>query len=216
VSRVDELIAELCPDGVEYRSLRDAGGWQGGATPSKHNTDYWRGGTIPWVTSKDMGCLKLAGTEDCITEIAVVRSAAKIIPLNSVAIVMRSGILKHTLPVSLVPFQATVNQDLRALTCHDDLMPRYAVYVFRANSERILASCRKVGGTVESIDAQRLMEFRVPVPPIAVQEEVVRLLDLYTELEAELEARLAAELEARRRQYEYYRDKLLTFREAAA
>ena len=209
MSRIDELIAGLCPDGVEYRPLRDVGIWQGGGTPSKHNTDYWRGGTIPWVTSKDMGAFDLSDTEDYITESAVEGSAAKIIPPNSVAIVMRSGILKHTLPVSLVPFVATVNQDLRALTCHDDVMPRYALHVLRANAGSILVTCRKVGGTVESIDAKRLMAFRIPVPPLEVQREIVRVLDAFTQLEAELEA----ELEARRRQYAHYRDALLTFPE---
>lgn len=213
MSRIDELIKELCPDGVEYRPLRDIGSWQGGGTPSKQSPEYWRDGTIPWVTSKDMGDLELASTKYRITEAAVRGSAAKLLPPDSVAIVMRSGILKHTLPVSLVPFRTTVNQDLRAVSCRDDVMPRYALHILRANGERILATCRKAGGTVESIDVRELMAFRIPVPPIEVQREVVQILDTFTQLEAELEARLNAELEARRRQYTHYRDSLLTFRE---
>ena len=51
--------------------------------------------------------------------------------------------------------------------------------------------------------------YSVPVPPLPVQEEIVRILDKFTALEAELEA----ELEARRKQYEFYRDRLLTFPE---
>ncbi len=205
MSRVDELIRELCPDGVESRPLRDLGIWQGGGTPSKHKPDYWRDGTTPWVTSGDMGDFELAATKYRITEAAVSGSAAKILPPNSVAVVMRSGILKHTLPVSLVPFRATVNQDLRAVICHHDVMPRYALHVLRANAQRVLIACRKVGGTVESIDVKKLMAFAVPVPPLEVQREIVRVLDLFTTLEAELEAR--------RRQYAHYRDSLLTFPE---
>ena len=53
--------------------------------------------------------------------------------------------------------------------------------------------------------------FEIPVPPIEVQRKIVEILDNFTELEAELERKLEAELEARRKQYEYYRNQLLTF-----
>lgn len=51
----------------------------------------------------------------------------------------------------------------------------------------------------------------IPVPPLPVQREIVRILDNFTELTAEITAELTAELTARKKQYEYYRDRLLTF-----
>ena len=59
--------------------------------------------------------------------------------------------------------------------------------------------------------SNQVEEIEVPVPPIEVQSKIVEILDNFTELEAELEAKLEAELEARRKQYEYYRNQLLTF-----
>ena len=56
-----------------------------------------------------------------------------------------------------------------------------------------------------------IQNFEIPVPPIEVQSKIVEILDNFTELEAELEIKLEAELEARRKQYEYYRNQLLTF-----
>ena len=51
----------------------------------------------------------------------------------------------------------------------------------------------------------------IPIPPLPIQQEIVRILDTFTELQKELTANLQTELDARRKQYEYYRDKLLTF-----
>ena len=64
-------------------------------------------------------------------------------------------------------------------------------------------------GSVPYITLPMLQEFRIPLPPLAVQQEIVRILDSFTALTAEL----AAELTARRKQYEYYRDELLTFKD---
>lgn len=58
-----------------------------------------------------------------------------------------------------------------------------------------------------TIDRSVIEKFEIPVPPIKVQEEIVRILDYFTGLESELQA----ELQARKEQYEYYRNKLLSF-----
>ncbi len=68
-------------------------------------------------------------------------------------------------------------------------------------------------GTVIHLSAKRINIIEIPVPPIEVQSKIVEILDNFTELEAELEIKLEAELEARRKQYEYYRNQLLTFDE---
>jgi type I restriction enzyme S subunit len=66
-------------------------------------------------------------------------------------------------------------------------------------------------GTVIHLSAKRINKIEIPVPPIEVQSKIVEILDNFTELEAELKIKLEAELEARRKQYEYYRNQLLTF-----
>lgn len=75
--------------------------------------------------------------------------------------------------------------------------------------EHIYVNSRK--GSVPYITLPMLREFRIPLPPLAVQQEIVRILDSFTELTAELNKKLTAELTARRKQYEHYRDELLTF-----
>lgn len=66
-------------------------------------------------------------------------------------------------------------------------------------------------GSLPQISLPVTEELLIPVPPLPVQEEIVRILDKFTALEAELEA----ELKARRKQYEFYRDQLLTFKPLA-
>lgn len=82
MSRIDDLIRELCPDGVRFEPLSAVGEWYGGGTPSKHRSDYWQDGAIPWLSPKDMGRPTVCDTQDHITEAAVRGSATKIVPAN--------------------------------------------------------------------------------------------------------------------------------------
>lgn len=205
MSRIDELIAEFAPSGVRYEPLGDIGEWYGGGTPSKERLEYWQNGTIPWVSPKDMGRTIVDSTEDYITEAAVKSSATKIVPANSVAVVVRSSILDRILPTALIPVPVTLNQDMKAVVARNGILPGYIAHLLRSNGPAILRTARKTGGSVASIESRKLFSFRIPVPPLEVQHEIVKVLDAFTELEAELEVR--------RQQYQYYRDALLTFDE---
>lgn len=89
------------------------------------------------------------------------------------------------------------------------LADRYLYFALQSRQDRVRERVR--GGGVPYMNARDLATLRLPLPPLEVQREIVRVLDKFTQLEAELEA----ELEARRKQYEYYRDRLLTFKEEA-
>jgi type I restriction enzyme S subunit len=207
VSRIDELIESLCPDGVPFEPLASIGDWYGGGTPSKSQPEFWLNGTIPWVSPKDMGRAVVDRTEDYITEAAVKGSATKIVPPTSVAMVVRSSILDRIFPTALIPVQVALNQDMKAVVPRDGILPGYVAHILRSRGQAVLRFARKTGGSVASIESSKLFSFRIPVPPVAVQHEIVRVLDLFQDLEAELEA----ELEARQRQYAFYRGSLLTF-----
>nr|WP_277603983.1 restriction endonuclease subunit S [Agrococcus sp. ARC_14] len=89
------------------------------------------------------------------------------------------------------------------------LFPGYAKHLFRGESIRSQIRRTASGVTRINISKPRFMQVRIPVPPLEVQHQIVRILDQFTQLEAELEAKLEAELEARRHQYEHYRENLL-------
>lgn len=201
-----------CP----MKPLADLGKWTGGKTPSMAEKSFWDRGNIPWISSKDMKISTLSDTQDHITEKAVKEVPMTIYPTNSIAVVTRSGILKHTFPVAYIPFEATINQDIKMLVVNEDVLPRYAFHVIQGKGKDILVKTKKQGGTVDSLDFQKVLAYKIPVPSINVQEKLVAVLDNFETICTDLNIGLPAEIEARQKQYEYYRDLLLTFAETGS
>ena len=197
-----------------WKTLAELGKWSGGKTPSMAEKAYWTDGTIPWISSKDMKASTLSDTQDHITEKAVNGASMTVYPANSIAIVTRSGILKHTFPAAYVPFETTVNQDIKMLVVNDEVLPRYAFHVIQGKGKDILVKTKKQGGTVDSLDFQKVLAYKVPVPSKDVQSRLVKVLDNFDAICSDLNIGLPAEIEVRQKQYEYYRDMLLTFAES--
>lgn len=188
--------------GWRSEPLGKLGRWIGGGTPSKAEPAYWSGGTIPWVSAKDMKTPRIGVTTDTITEEAVRKSAARKIPPGSVLCVMRSGILAHTFPVAVNSVEVTINQDLRALAVWDDVDPDYLAHFLRYSGKDILHACSKHGTTVSSIEASRLDRYDVPLPHIDTQRRIVARIDeLFSELDdgEEVLRRARGELEIYRK-----------------
>lgn len=98
-----------------------------------------------------------------------------------------------------------INQDIRGLVLNEFMNARFLTYYFRT---LVFAGH---GTIVKSITNKHLMETKIPVPPMEIQEAIVDILDRFDALTSSLSEGLPAELAARRSQYEYYRDQLLTF-----
>lgn len=193
--------------------IADLGKWSGGKTPSMAEKKYWESGTIPWVSSKDVKRPILSDTIDHITNAAVDEASMTVYPVGSVAIVTRSGILRHTFPVTYIPFETTVNQDIKILVTKEGISSRYVSHALQAYGESIRRTTKKQGGTVDSLDFQKVLAYKIPVPPLDVQNRIVNVLDNFEKICSDLNIGLPAEIEARQKQYEYYRDKLLSFKE---
>lgn len=193
--------------------IAELGKWSGGKTPSMAVKEFWSNGTIPWISSKDMKVPILKDTEDHVTEQAIDGASMNLHPEGSVAIVTRSGILKHTFPVAYIPFKTTVNQDIKILDARKNVSSKYVAHVLQAYSEDIRIKTKKQGGTVDSLDFQKVLTYKIPLPTMEIQNKIVNVLNNFEAICSDLNIGLPSEILARNKQYEYYRDKLLDFKE---
>lgn len=182
-----------------------------GATPRAGSRDYYQAGTIPWLRTQEVRFVDIWDTNIRITEKAVQDTAAKWIPENCV-IVAISGATAGRSAVNRIPL--TTNQHC----CNFEIDPeqanfRYVFYWVRSQYEQIKALGQ---GARADLNASIIKNVKIPLPPLDDQLRIVEVLDKFDALINDVNIGLPAELAARRKQYEYYRDRLLTFKEAAA
>ena len=147
----------------------------GGGTPSKSHPEYYEDGDIPWVSSKDMKTDVLTDSQIKINQLGVDNSTARMVPINSVIMVIRSGILKHTLPVAINAVPITVNQDLKVFIPNERVLTRFLAIQFKMHEKDILSGVRAV--TADNIEFNSLKQRKLIVPPIELQQEYVTFLE---------------------------------------
>ena len=205
MNKLEQLIKKLCPNGVEFKSLGDVCTLVTGATPSKTNPSYWENGTIPWMNSGEVNNKIVYDTENKITQLGYDKSSTTLVPVHSVVIAL-AGQGKTRGKVAITEIELCTNQSLCSIICSERINYKFLYYFLDEKYEELRAVSNG-DGTRGGLSLRLLNPYLIPVPPIEVQTEIVKILDNFTELSAEL----TAELTARKKQYEYYRDLLLDF-----
>ena len=186
MSRLGALIQQLCPDGVELKKLKDCTEMKRGSSATKSTLIA---GNIP-VISGGREPAFYCSISNCDGEtITIAGSGAG------------AGYVQYW----NVPIFVNDAFSVRGL---DDVNTKYLYYIMTNLQNDIYAT--KKGSGVPHVYISSIENFRIPVPPLEVQRKIVRILDQFTELTAELTTELTTELTARKKQYEYYRDKLLS------
>ena len=177
---------------AEQRLFRTNGEWNrqrikhhvkglfGGGTPSTENREFWTNGTIPWVSSKDLKVARLRETQDYITAAAVVGSATNLVEPGSVLMVVRSGILKHSIPVAINDVEVALNQDLKAFVLRETLDPEFFLYWVTGQQRDLLLEWGQLGATVDSLNIEILRNTVIPLPSLEGQRKIVSFLDRET------------------------------------
>ena len=201
MSRINDLIKELCPNGVEYINIEELFNIKNGYTPSKSIDEFWSNGDIPWFRMED---IRENGRilNDSIQHVS--RSAVKgeLFPENTIMIATTATIGEH----ALITVPSIGNQQLTFLWLKDkykDKINMKYIYHYCFILDEYCKKNIKTGG-FPAVLMSEFKKFNFAIPPKEVQEEIVRILDKFGELEAGLEA----ELEARKSQYEFWRDKV--------
>ena len=178
-----------------------------GGTPSRSHSEYF-GGTIPWLRTQEVDWHEIWDTEEKITEEGIKNSSAKWIPANSVIVAMY-GATAAKVAINKIPL--TTNQaccNLQVDTKKANY--RYVYYWLCSRYEELKAQGQ---GSQSNINAKMVRNFRIPVPSLEEQERIVGILDKFEALCGDLSRGLPGELALRRKQFAYYRERVLDFQE---
>ena len=177
-----------------------------GSTPTKGNSDYYENGTIPWIRTQDVRFNEITEVDSYITEKAVAETAVKWIPENCV-IVAISGATAGRCAINKI--KATTNQHCLNLEIDESkALHRYIYYCIYNKYDELIS--RKQGARGD-LNSSLVLSLEIPVPALDVQKRLVYVLDNFDAICSDLKIGLPAEIEARQKQYEFYRDALLTY-----
>jgi len=179
---------KTAPEGWERKKLKYVADFVGGGTPDKSKPEFWNG-NIPWVSPKDMKTDEILDTEDHITVDGLQSSATNLVQPEAALIVVRSGILRHSIPVAVNRVPVALNQDMRAILPFEPLEVKFLVCLIRGFQTELLRQWSKEGATVESIEYDLMASTEIPLPPIHVQKGIVAFLDSET---ADIDTLIAA------------------------
>jgi len=194
------------PEGWEVKKVRHFARLKGGSTPSTNEAQFWDDGDIPWVSPKDMKTGRITATQDCLTSEGLAQCASGLIAPGHVMIVVRSGILRHTLPVAINDVPVALNQDMRVFKLNSYLEPEYLRWLIEGNQKVLLEQWCKSGTTVESIEMEYLSDSYLSVPSFKEQTAIATYLDR----ETQKIDRLLAKVEAAIQRLQEYRTALIT------
>ena len=209
MSKLEQLIIELCPNGVDFASLGEVCSLVTGATPSKTNPAFWENGTIPWMSSGEVNNKTVYNTETKITQLGYEKTSTTLVPVHSIVIAL-AGQGKTRGKVAITEIELCTNQSLCSIICGDRINYKFLYHYLDSKYEE-LREISNGDGTRGGLSLRILKPYIIPVPPLEVQAEIVKILDEYTESVTALQQELEKELAARKKQYEYYRDLLLDF-----
>ena len=192
-----------CP--VEWKELGEVCELKNGYTPSKTNKEFWENGTIPWFRLEDIrkNGRVLSNSLQHVSRNAI--KGGKVFTANSLIVSTTATIGE----VALITVPFLCNQQITAVMIKQkyekDLDIKFLFYYLQ-----ILSSDMKKGineGSFPIVSLSKMRSFKIPIPPLKIQEKIVQILDKFTEYVTEL----TSELTSRKKQYSFYRDKLLSF-----
>ena len=201
MTKLDRLIAELCPNGVEYKTIEEIVDLTMGTSPDGDTVSSDASGVEfhQGKTHFSNMFLNLSGQ--------YTSSPVKFAKANSIVMSVRAPVGDS----NITEREIAIGRGLCSMSGKEGLKTKFLYYWLNANIQTFKKKSNSA--TFESINTNDIKAIKIPVPPLPIQQEIVSILDKFTELEAELEVQLTAELTARKKQYEYYKNTLLTFNE---
>ena len=211
MSKLEKMIAELCPNGVVFKKLGDLGSFYGGIT-GKSKEDFKDGNAI-FITYKNVYANPSLDTNPLETVKIGLSEKQRTLALGDVVFTGSSETPDECGISSVVTVEPAEPLYLNSFCFFfrfnnlEIMLPDFAKHLFRSSNLRYQIGKTASGVTRFNVSKKLMEKVSIPVPPLEVQREIVRVLDNFTLLSAEL----SAELKARKEQYQFYRDKAFVF-----
>lgn len=205
MSKIDEMVQQLCPDGVEYKRFDEACalkariGWQ-----RLTKSEQMKNGEYLLITGTDFSANHRINYETCVYVSKERYDQDSNIQLrNGDVLITKDGTLGKVAIVENLPMPATLNGGVFVVRDKSGALDnKFIAHYLLSSFFKTAVNSRKTGSTISHLTQSLFSTLLIPIPPLGIQREIVRVLDSFAELEAELEARKA--------QYAHYRDELLS------
>ena len=165
----NEILFDL-PEGWAWERLSNLASFSGGKTPSTSRPEYWDG-DILWVTSKDMKSKYITSSQLRLSALGA--EQMQVYQPDTLLLVTRSGILRHTLPVAILKECATINQDLKAIVLYMPQLTEYIYVCLKGMEAQLLLKYTKSGTTVENVNFDEFQKVLLPIPPIQQIDRII-------------------------------------------
>ena len=209
MSKLDELIKELCPNGVEYKKLGEVCNFQNGfafkSTLFKEN-----GEAILRITNISNGIINEEDLKYFLLGDYKENLGNYIVSKNDIVIAM-SGATTGKIGINNTSKKFYLNQRVGKFIPNIVKLNNRFLYHFLLSKGLEILKISSVSGAQPNLSTENIKNLVIPVPPLEVQEEIAKILDNYTKSVEELKEKLNEELIARKNQYSWYRDYLLKF-----
>ena len=212
MSRLSEMIKELCPDGVEYRCFEDCCEYVRGITYNKSNEA--RNDSEPVWRVLRANNITLSSNTLNFDDVKLIEKTVRVkedqfLTKGDILICAGSGSKEHIGKVAYIDedMEYTFGGFMAVIRCNSSIDSRYLFHIFTSKLFLSYLDTALNSSTINNLNFSVMKKFIFPVPPRPIQNEIVKMLDKFTELTAEL----TAELALRKKQYNFYRDSLLNF-----
>ena len=215
MSKLDELIKELYPNGVEYKELGEVlVSLNTGLNPRKFFRLNTEDATNYYVTIREIqkNRIQFSDKTDRINQEALILCNKRANLEKGDILFSGTGTIGEVAIVDETPNNWSIKEGVYSLKpISTSINSKFLMYILQTKNIKEKYFQKVVGGTVKSITMADLKKVDIPIPPLEIQEEIVRILDDYTKSVEELKEKLNKELIARKKQYSWYRDYLLNF-----
>ena len=207
MSKLEELLQGSI---VELKYLEDIAKIFSGGTPKTSKSEFYDG-DIPWIRSGEVNFNVITSSARNITKEGLIGSSAKLIRKNSVVLAMTGATVGRS---AVIEFETSSNQSVAAIETDENFINYKYLYYFLENNYLKLKNSGQ--GALTSLNLAMIKKIQIPIPPIEIQQEIVRVLDELISLTNQLTTELETERQNRKKQFEYFREQLFTFEEGKA